>query len=119
MDAPLYATSFTWLINKAKYEQMSAAQKKVIDDHCTTQWALRAATPWADFEHAGIAKLKADKASGREVYPITPAQLAEWKKSAEPVVAAWAASVRKSGGGDPDAILKDLKATLARYNAAY
>jgi TRAP-type C4-dicarboxylate transport system substrate-binding protein len=116
MDAALYATSFTWLINKAKYEQMSPAQKKVIDDHCTTAWAVRAAGPWADFEHAGLAKLKADPA--REVYPITPAQLAEWKQSAEPVVKAWADGVRKAGV-DPDGVLKELKATLAKHNAAY
>ena len=63
MDAPLYVTSFVWVMNKAKYEQMSAAQKKVIDDHCTTQWAVRAASPWADFEHAGIKKLKAEPAT--------------------------------------------------------
>ena len=116
MDAPLYATTFVWLFNKAKYEQMSASQKKVIDDHCTNEWAVKAASPWADFEHAGIAKLKADPA--HEVYTITPAQLAEWKKAAEPVVAAWADGVKKAGG-DPDAILKDLKAALAKRNSAY
>ena len=115
MEAPLYATSFVWVMNKAKYEQMSAAQKKVIDDHCSTQWAIRAASPWADFEHAGIKKLKDE---GHEVYPLTDEQLAEWKKSAEPVVTAWADAVKK-GGGDPDAIMKDFKAVLAKYNSAY
>src|SRR5258708_32492890 len=68
MDAPLYATSFVWVMNKAKYESMSASQKKVIDDHCTTQWAIRLAAPRADFEHAGIAKRKA---RGHDVYPLT------------------------------------------------
>jgi TRAP-type C4-dicarboxylate transport system substrate-binding protein len=116
MDAPLYATSFVWVMNKGKYEQMSASQKKVIDDHCTSQWAVRAASPWADFEHDGIAKLKADPA--HEVYTITPAQLAEWKKAAEPVVKVWADSVKKAGN-DPDAVLKDLRATLAKRNSAY
>ena len=58
MDAPLYVTSFVWVMNKARYEGMSAAQKKVIDDHCTNEWAVKSASPWADFEHAGIAKLK-------------------------------------------------------------
>ena len=115
MEAPLYATSFVWVMNKAKYEQMSAAQKKVMDDHCTTQWAIRAASPWADFEHAGIKKLKDE---GHEVYPLTDAQLAEWKKSAEPVVTAWAEAVKK-GGGDPDAIMMDFKAVLAKYKSAY
>ncbi len=116
MDAPLYATSFVWVMNKAKYNEMSAAQKKVIDDHCTTQWAIRAASAWADFEHAGIAKLKTEP--GHEVYPLAAEQLGEWKKSAEPVVAAWAAAVKKAGS-DPDAIMKDFKATLAKYNSAY
>jgi TRAP-type C4-dicarboxylate transport system substrate-binding protein len=116
MDAPLYVTSFVWVMNKAKYDGMSAAQKKVIDDHCTTQWAMRAASPWADFEHAGIQKLKSDPA--HEVYSISKEQLAEWRKAAEGVVTTWAEGVKKTGS-DPDAVLKDLKATLAKYNSAY
>ena len=116
MDVPLYATSFTFVFNKDKYNQMSAAQKKVIDDHCTNQWALRVASDWADFEHSGMAKLKADPA--HEVYSITPAQLAEWRKAAELVVVVWGDAVKK-GGGDPDTILKELKAELSKANAAY
>ena len=50
MDVPLYVTAFAWLVNKNIYESMSAAQKKAIDDHCTTDWALRVAGPWADYE---------------------------------------------------------------------
>ena len=115
MDVPLYATSFAWVINKSRFDAMSVAQKKVIDDHCTTQWAIRAASPWADFEHAGIKKLKDE---GHDVYPLTDAQLAEWKKSAEPVVQTWAEAVKKAGG-DPDAVLKDFKAVLAKYKSAY
>jgi hypothetical protein len=94
---------------------MSAANKMVIDDHCTTQWALRVAGPWADFEHAGIAKLKAE---GHDVYPLSAEQLAEWKKSAEPVFTAWGEAVKK-GGNDPDAVLKDLRATLTKYKSGY
>ena len=116
MEAPLYVTTFAFVFNKATYGQMSAAQKKVIDDHCTNQWAVKSASPWADFEHAGIQKLKSDPA--HEVYTITAEQLGEWKKAAEPVVAAWAEGVKKAGG-DPDAVLKDLKATLAKHNSAY
>jgi TRAP-type C4-dicarboxylate transport system substrate-binding protein len=116
MDAPLYVTSFVWVMNKAKYDGMSAAQKKVIDDHCTTQWAVRAASPWADFEHAGIQKLKSDPA--HEVYSISKEQLAEWRKAAEGVMTVWAEGVKKTGG-NPDAVLKDLRETLAKRNSAY
>jgi len=103
-------------MNKAKYDAMSPAQKKVIDDHCTSEWAEKIAAPWGDFEHNGIAKLKA--ASGHEVYSITPAQLEEWKKAAAPLTAKWADGVKKTGV-DPDAALKGLKDELAKNNAAY
>ena len=68
MDAPLYVTSFVWVLNKAKYEQMSAAQKKVIDDHCTNEWAVQRRGP--------VGRLRAcrhPEAQGRpahEVYTI-------------------------------------------------
>ena len=110
MDAPLHTVMFQWLMSPTTYAGMSAAQKKVIDDHCTTDWAARFADPWADFEHAGLAKLKADPA--HEVYTITDEQLGEWKKSAEPLHKVWADGVRKVGR-DPDAIMKELKASLA------
>jgi TRAP-type C4-dicarboxylate transport system substrate-binding protein len=116
MEAALYTTGFVWLINKAKYAQMSPSQQKVIDNHCNTKWAETVAAPWADFEHAGIAKLKAEP--GHEVYPITDAQLNEWKTAAGPVVKTWSDAVRKSGS-DPDAVLKDLKATLEKYKSGY
>ena len=41
IDAPLYSTVFTYSMNKAKYDGMSAAQKKVIDAHCSTEWAVK------------------------------------------------------------------------------
>jgi len=116
MEAALYTTSFVWIMNKSTYAQMSPAQQKVIDDHCNAEWAERVAAPWADFEHDGIAKLKAEP--GHEVYPLTDAQLAEWKKAAGPVVQTWADAVKKTGE-NPDAVLKELKAELAKYNAAY
>ncbi|PWB65142.1 MAG: C4-dicarboxylate ABC transporter [Bradyrhizobiaceae bacterium] len=116
MNVPLYVTSFAWVMNKAKYDEMSAAQKKVIDDHCTTEWALRVAAPWSDYERAGVAKLKADP--NREVYEIAPAQLAEWRQAAAPVVKVWAEAVKKAGH-DPDAVLKGLKDELAARKAAY
>ena len=48
MDAPLHTVTFQWLMSPKTYNAMSAAQKKVIDDHCTTEWAGKFADPWAD-----------------------------------------------------------------------
>jgi TRAP-type C4-dicarboxylate transport system substrate-binding protein len=116
MEAPLYVTTFAFVFNKATYNQMSATQKKVIDDHCTNAWALRVATPWADFEHNGIATLKA--LAGHEVYTISNEQLAEWRKVAEPLEKAWADNVKKAGG-NPDQIMNELKDQLTKLSAAY
>src|SRR6188508_3258329 len=116
LDMPLYVTTFAFVFNKDKYNQMSAGQKKVIDDHCTNEWAGKVAGPWADFEHAGVQKLKSDPA--HEVYEPSAAQVAEWKKAAEPLEKTWADNVKKAGG-DPDTIMKELKAQLEKDKAAY
>ena len=101
-------------MNKAVYDGMSAAQKKVIDDHCTTEWAEKVAGPWADFEANGREKMK--KTEGHEVYKLSDDQLAQWKKVVEPLRAAWAESVKKAGG-DADAIAKALDAQIKKYGA--
>jgi TRAP-type C4-dicarboxylate transport system substrate-binding protein len=116
MELPFYTTTFALVFNKAKYNEMDAKQKKAIDDHCNSEWALKVAGPWADFEHNGIAKIKAE--SGHEVYTLTPAQVAEWRKAAAPLEAKWAAGAKKAGV-DPDKALAELKADLKKENAAY
>ncbi|WP_427913664.1 TRAP transporter substrate-binding protein [Ramlibacter sp. MMS24-I3-19] len=115
MDAPLYVTPFVWVMNKDKYNGMSTAQKKVIDDHCTTEWAEKVAAPWADFEYGGHAKIAAE--SGHEIYKLTPDQLKAWHEAMAPVENQWAESVKKAGQ-DPKKVMEGLKASLVKYKAA-
>jgi TRAP-type C4-dicarboxylate transport system substrate-binding protein len=110
MDVPLYATTFAWVMNKAKYDSMSPNQKKVIDAHCSPEWAAKVATPWAAYEAAGRDKLRA--AAGHTVYKLTDAQVALWRKAAEPLTQIWAENIKKANAGDPDKILKELKDEL-------
>jgi TRAP-type C4-dicarboxylate transport system substrate-binding protein len=114
MDAPLYVTTFAFVFNKARYDEMSPRQKKAIDNHCTTEQAGLVGGPWGKFEHDGLAKVKAE--AGHEVYQLTPDQMVKWRKSAEPLEKAWADNVRKAGT-DPDVALKELKEQLAKYKA--
>ena len=116
MDAALYTTTFVWVMNQDKYNGLSAAQKKVIDDHCTTEWAVKLASPWADFEADGKPKIKAE--AGHEVYPLTPEQLADWRKAAAPLQEKWAENARKAGV-DPDQVMAELKDALKTQNALY
>ena len=114
MDVPLYTTPFVWAMNKDKFDSMSAAQKKVIDEHCTTEWAEKVASPWADFEYAGRAKLAG--LPGHEAYKLTPEQADAWRKAVAPLEAQWAADVAKTGY-DGKAVMDALKASVAKYKA--
>jgi TRAP-type C4-dicarboxylate transport system substrate-binding protein len=115
MDAPLYTTAFVFAINKATYEAMSGGQKKVIDEHCTSEWAARVAGPFDEFERAGHAKLRTESSG---MYELTSDQLALWKKAAEPLQKGWIEVVQKVRV-DAGAAINDLKEQLARHNAGY
>jgi hypothetical protein len=86
------------------------------DDHCTNEWAGKVGGPWGEFEHAGIAKLKAEP--GHDVYALTPAELAQWKQAAAPLEKSWGDNVRKVGI-DPATAMKELKDQLTKYKAGY
>ena len=114
MDVPLYTTMFTYNINLKTYNALSPAQKKVMDDHCSPEWAAKIADPWADFEANGRDKLKA--MAGHEVYKLNSEQLSEWTKSVEPLHTSWIEAVKKVGG-DPATIDADLQAALKKHQA--
>jgi TRAP-type transport system periplasmic protein len=114
IDAPLYTTVFTFSMNKDKYESLSAAQKKVMDDHCSTDWAVKIAGPWGDFEAAGRDKMRADPT--HDVYKLTSDEMQAWRATVEPLKASWAAAV-KQAGADPDAALAELTASITKYGA--
>ncbi len=116
MDVPFYVTTFVYLINQAKYNSLSANQKKVIDNHCTNEWALKVAAPWAKFEADGKPKIQA--MAGQDVYGISDAETAAWKKAAQPLHDRWADNVKKAGL-DPKAVMGELEAALKKHNAAY
>lgn len=116
LEMPLYVTTFALVFSKSTYNAMSPKQQKVIDNHCNSEWAAKVATPWADFEHAGIAKIKAEP--GQDVYTISKEQVALWRKAAEPLEAKWAEGAKKAGI-DPAKAMKDLRAALKQEGAAY
>lgn len=116
MDVPLYVTPFVWVMNLAKYNALAPAQKKVVDEHCTTEWAEKVAASWADFEFGGHAKLAA--MPGHEVYKLTPEQLAAWRKAVAPMEARWMQDLKAKSGQDGKQVLDGLKQQLVKYKAA-
>ena len=113
---PLYTVVFTWTMNKATYDNASAAQKKVIDDHCSPDWAERLGGAWADYEHQGVEKLA--NAPGHTMVQLTGEQVDAWKQAFAPVEASWADSVRKTGL-DPAAVLQELRTKLSEQKAGF
>ena len=116
MDEALYTTPFVWVMNKDKYESMSSAQRKVIDDHCTSEWAEKVAAPWADFEANGRVKIMG--MAGHTVYKLTPGELDAWRKAIAPTEAEWAAGATKAGY-DAKAVMASLKSTVAKYKSGF
>jgi TRAP-type C4-dicarboxylate transport system substrate-binding protein len=109
-DMPFYSVTMVWVMNKGKYDSLSAAQRAVIDRHCNPEWAEKIGSPFADFEQAGRVKLAA--MSGHEVYKLTPEQIAAWRKAAEPLKTQWASHVK-----DADAVYAGLVAELKQRGA--
>jgi TRAP-type C4-dicarboxylate transport system substrate-binding protein len=114
LDLPLYATTFTLLINKAKYEGLSEADRKVIDDHCSSEWAERFASGWADNEAAGRQKMIASP--DHKIYKPTAEDVKAWREAAAPLTAEWKKAVTAKGG-DADAIYDGLISTLKKHDS--
>jgi TRAP-type transport system periplasmic protein len=115
LDVPIYVTPFVWVMNKGKYDALNAAQKKAVDDHCTSEWAEKVAGPWADMEAAGRTKLVSTP--GHEATKLTPEQINAWRQATAGGEQAWAESVRKAGQ-DPKAVMDGLKSSLVKFKAA-
>lgn len=115
IDTPLYVTPFVWVLNKDKLATMSPAQRKIVDDHCTTEWAEKVASVWADFESAGRTKIAATP--GHEMTKLTPEQVDAWRKAVAPVTDQWAEGAKKVGA-DPKQVLDSLHQNLAKYKSA-
>jgi TRAP-type transport system periplasmic protein len=115
LDVPFSAVSFVVVINKDKYDGMTDAQKKVIDDHCNADAAAKFFSAPQAFEEEGFEKLRA-LTDGREVVTPSAEVLVEWRAAAEPVREGWAKELAGKGG-DPAAVLADLQAALRAQGA--
>lgn len=114
LDTKLYATTFAVVMNQGMVDSLPADLRQIIDDHCTPEWAERMASGWADVEAAGRQKMADDP--NRTLYAPTPAELAEWKAAAEPLVAEWKAAVAERGL-DADAVYDAYIAKLREHDA--
>ena len=114
MEAPLYVTTFAFVMNKDKYNQMSDRRRRRSTTTATPKPPAASASPGASSRTP--ASTRSRREPGHEVYKLTPEQTALWKKASEPLVKTWAEGVKKTGV-DPDAAMTELRAALTKYNA--
>jgi len=114
LDTPIYASINAFVINKDFMAGLSAEDRKVIEDHCTPEWAEKMSSAWADIEAAGRDKIAADKA--HTLHKPTPEQIQLWKDAAAPLTDEWKATVQKMGL-DADAIYNGMVDALKKYNS--
>ena len=115
-DMRLYAASFVWTMNKGSYRKLSPAQKKVIDAHCSNEWAAKVGQDWGDDEDSGQAILA--KTPGHTIVKVTDSQRVAWRKAAGPLTAGWLRTPNNSGI-DAKQALDTFHKALDTHNAAY
>ncbi|MBT6524892.1 MAG: TRAP transporter substrate-binding protein [Marinovum sp.] len=110
-DRGLYTAPFLLLMNKAKYDSMSDAQKKVIDDNSGMALAKLAGQLWDGFE--APARALAEKAGG-EFHELSGAELDEMKAAGATLVDAW---IEKANGDGLDgaALVETARSLVAKY----
>ncbi len=114
LDMPFYVTTFAWVMNKDKIDGLSPADRKVMDDHCTPEWAEKVASKWADAEAAGRQKMI--DAGGHTMYKPTPDEVGLWKKATGSLQGEWEAAATKAGI-DAKAGWASFGELLKKYNA--
>ena len=107
----LYTTPFLFVMNKAKYDSLSPAHKKVIDNNSGMSLARQAGVLWDDFE--GPARALAVKAGG-EFHTLSGAPLAEIKKAADQVIQDWIKDAN-SKGLDGQKLYDTAKSLIKKY----
>lgn len=113
-DQRLYASTFVWAMNPGWYDRLGPAQKKVIDEHCSNEWAGKVGVAWGDNEDGGKGRLEA--MGGHTIVSLSPEQKKAWRDAAEPLYTRWVESADKVGN-DGKAALEAFRAELQKRDA--
>lgn len=116
LDMNFYSLGTALLINKGAYERLSSNQKKVMDSHCTADWAEKLPPAWIKWEQEGRTALRSDPK--HTVYSISEDDKKAWKEIVPKVQQQWEKEVAAKGVDGPKAF-GELKALLDKHKALY
>jgi TRAP-type C4-dicarboxylate transport system substrate-binding protein len=109
-NASFGTSSGMLFINKKRYQALSAAAKKVIDDHSGEVESRALGQFWDKLDKVGEDRVRA--IAGHQVVALPSDVQARWAKLSEPVAEEWAKSVP---GGEK--VLAQFRAELAKVKA--
>ncbi|RAH98854.1 C4-dicarboxylate ABC transporter [Acuticoccus sediminis] len=95
LDTPLYVTTFALVMNKDMLDGLSEENRKVLMDHCTSEWAEKVVDGWIDVEAGGRTKMA--ESPDHTLYKPTADDLAKWREAAAPLTEEWMAAVSERG----------------------
>lgn len=116
LDMPMYVSVFGIIMNERTYNGMTDAQKAVMDEHCSGEWAPRIMAGWNASNLEGRERFKAD--SDHDVATPTDAELQAWLDAANSLRQGWLQDV-SDAGHDAQAIWADLEEHLRAAGALY
>lgn len=108
-----YIATFILAMNRAKYEGLPEALRKVLDANSGLAAARMAARPWD--ERGPVVEAEVKK-RGNQVTVIAEAEKARWVEATKPVIDGWLAQM-KERGIDGDALLGRARALVDKHGA--
>lgn len=111
-DRSFYNSTMLFVINKAKYDNLPADLKKIIDDNSGAALSRDLGRKWDEWDDIGR---KAIAKRNTPVHLIDGADLAAWKKAAEPLYASWIEARNKAGDNGAE-LVKAAQELIAKYS---
>ncbi|MCW5770702.1 MAG: TRAP transporter substrate-binding protein [Rhodospirillaceae bacterium] len=109
-----YTASFAVIMNKAKYDSLSAAQKTALAKVTGEPMAALMGKTWDDADKVSAKALTETK---NTIAPFPPALAAEIHKKLADIELEWIARAKAAGLADPAAVLKELRADIAKIKS--
>jgi len=114
LDMPLYVTVFVVVINRDTWNDLSPANRAVMEEHCSPDWSGRIAAGWIDLEAGGRDRLA--EREGHVFHTPDAEQAQMWRAAAAPLLDEWRAAVT-AAGHDAEAAHAGLIETLRSLGA--
>ncbi len=109
-QAAIYTTVFLFAMNSARYDKLSASQKKVIDAHSGVELSGRIGKVMSDADAIGRNSVAADS-----INTIPAAEVRDWVQLTQPVIDRWVEEMNERGA-DGKALLASARRLTEKYS---